>query len=114
MLRTTLLIIRINATKNSIDFQLQFLQIIDVTEFNKLLGSEFNYEMLRELLKILSENFISDNIPVTGILKQIAVHREFKILKMFMDTEDRNGKYVYSTCVFAITILNTKLTKFYF
>lgn len=48
--------------------------------------------MCKDLLKILSENFISDKMPVTGILKQIIINDEFKILKMFMDTEDRNGK----------------------
>lgn len=48
--------------------------------------------MLKDLLKILSENFVRDNLPVSGILKQIIVHNEFTILKMLMDTEDRNGK----------------------
>lgn len=70
------------------------LQIIEVTELNKLLGPQFTSEMFKDLLKITSENFISDNMPVTGILKQIIVNDEFKILKMFMDTEDKNGKNV--------------------
>lgn len=69
-------------------------QIIEVTELNKLLGSQFDSGMCKDLLKILSENVSSDSLPVTGILKQIIINKEFKILKMFMDTEDRNGKNV--------------------
>lgn len=69
-------------------------QIIDVTVLNKLLGSLFDSTMLSDLLKILSEFFISDNVPVTGILKQIIINNEFKILKLMMDTEDKNGENV--------------------
>lgn len=79
-----------------------FFQIIDVTALNKLLGSQFTSEMLKCLLKILSESFLSDNIPVTGILKQIIINDEFKILKMFMDTEDRNGKIVCGGANFSV------------
>lgn len=50
--------------------------------------------MLKDLLKILSEHFVSDKLPVGGILKQIMGNEEFKILKMFMDTEDKNGKWL--------------------
>lgn len=70
--------------------------------------------MFKDLLKITSENFISDNIPVTGILKQIIINDEFKILKMFMDTEDKNGKNVMC---FSLQKQQHKLTKtfsFYF
>lgn len=75
------------------------LQIIKETTFNKLLGPQFNNEMLKDLLKILSESFVRDNLPVGGILKQIIVNDEFKILKMLMDTEDRNGKNCQSVWV---------------
>lgn len=48
--------------------------------------------MLKDLMKILSENFVSDSVPVAGILRQIVMNDEFKILKMFMDSEDKNGR----------------------
>lgn len=77
-----------------------YLKIIEPTAFNKLLGL-LDSEMLKDLLKILSENFVRDNLPVSGILKHIIVHNEFIILKMLMDTEDRNAfekllKYIES------------------
>lgn len=75
-----------------IDLTKLLFQMVDVTEFNKLLGPQFNSEMFKDLLKILSEHFVSDMVPVAGILKQIIINVEFKIIKMFMDTEDRNGK----------------------
>lgn len=52
--------------------------------------------MISNLLKILSDFYISDNIPVTGILKQIIINEEFKILKMFMDADDKIGENSFS------------------
>ncbi|KAJ6640570.1 Ninjurin-A [Pseudolycoriella hygida] len=68
-----------------------YLKIIDVASFNYLIGSQFDCDLLKNLLQILSENFINDKIPVSGILKQIIINDQFKILKLLMDTEDKNA-----------------------
>lgn len=74
-------------------FLLSFQSIYN-KDIAKLLGSQFDVNILNDILTILKEVFVKENKPIVNILKGILQHREMSIIAILMSDEDKLGGFV--------------------
>lgn len=57
-----------------------------------MLGSQFDVNLLSELLSIIKKCFIPNNQPIVGIMCGIVSNMEMSIISLLMNDEDKLGK----------------------
>lgn len=59
----------------------------------KLLGAQLNLNIVREILSILKTSFVQQKLPISNILNGVVKNREFEIIGVMMNADDKNSEY---------------------
>lgn len=67
------------------------LQLLKNAPLSKLFGASLSNQMLGEILYILKTHFVSNQVDVTNIMREIVENECISILALMLNKEDRNG-----------------------
>lgn len=68
------------------------LQGIYKANVHKMIGAQFNLDILRDIFAILKSHFMKQNLPIANILDGIMKNSQMPVISAMMNSNDQNGE----------------------
>lgn len=68
------------------------LQGIYKANVHKMIGAQFNLDILRGIFAILKSHFMKQNLPIANILDGIMKNSQMPVISAMMNSNDQNGE----------------------